>query len=55
MLLAAPAQSRNRRSGGDITSPLEDLVGAPLPVGPESDAARQASAYAASDNSPIGR
>ena len=43
-----------RRKPDRVSSPLEDLIGAPLPVGAESDAVRQ-SAWAAADNSPVGR
>jgi hypothetical protein len=41
---ARPAQGR-------ISSPLEDLVGVPVPVGPASEASR----WAAADDSPVGR
>jgi hypothetical protein len=48
--------SEPRRAAGGVSSPLEDLVTAPLPVGPEGNSARQAaSAMANADNSPIGR
>ena len=44
------------RSSGRTTSPLEELVRAPLPVGPESEATRQAAAtWAGTDTSPLGR
>jgi hypothetical protein len=42
------------RSAGGISSPLEDLVGAPVPAAPESESSRQAT-WAAADNSPLGR
>jgi hypothetical protein len=50
---AASAQ----KSSGRTTSPLEDLVRAPLPVGPESEATREATASwaAGADTSPLGR
>ena len=48
--------SDRRNSPGRISSPLEDLVTAPYPVGPETETARQAAAaWAYSDTSPIGR
>ena len=55
--LAPHARASDRpKANGPITSPLEDLVTAPLPVGPESDATRQAAAIGAGfEVSPIGR
>jgi hypothetical protein len=45
-----------RRDGGRISSPLEELVTAPLPIGAEGDSTRQASAALGNfDNSPIER
>jgi hypothetical protein len=43
-----------RRKPGGVSSPLEDLVGAPLPVGADTEAGRQGG-WAAAENSPIGR
>jgi len=49
---SAGARSRSRRT----TSQLEELVNAPSPVDPETDAMRAASAaWSAGDSSPIGR
>jgi hypothetical protein len=48
--------SDTRNAGGRISSPLEDLVTAPLPIGAEGDSARQAAAALANaEPSPIGR
>jgi hypothetical protein len=48
--------SDTRRAGGRISSPLEELVTAPLPIGAEGDSTRQAAAALANaETSPIGR
>jgi hypothetical protein len=48
--------TRSRSAETPISSPLEDLVKAPLPAGPDGITARQAAAAAAySDDSPLGR
>jgi hypothetical protein len=48
----ARTSATRRLAPGGISSPLEDLVGAPLPLGPESEASRWTSA---TDNSPLSR
>jgi hypothetical protein len=54
---APHARARKTPStGGPISSPLEELVTAPLPIGAEGDSNRRAwAALANSENSPIGR
>jgi hypothetical protein len=48
----ARTSDTRRAAPGRISSPLEDLVGASLPLGPESDASRFTTA---TDNSPLAR
>ena len=49
---ARVSNPRRQAAPGGISSPLEDLVNAPLPVGAESNASRWAAADA---SSPVGR
>jgi len=54
--MVAPLGSATSQSASRITSPLEELVTAPLPVGPETEAMRAASAaWSAGGSYPVGR